>query len=33
MLLKGDISIHAPNSQGWGFRTTQKQLSRCVLGV
>ncbi len=33
MLLKGDISIDAPKRQGWDFRTTPQQLSRCVLGV
>ena len=33
MLLKGDVSIHAPRKKVWDFLTDPNQLGQCVPGV
>jgi carbon monoxide dehydrogenase subunit G len=33
MLLKGDVTIHAPREKVWDFLTDQNQVGQCVLGV
>lgn len=33
MLLKGDVTIHAPRKQVWDFLTDPNQIGQCVPGV
>jgi len=33
MLLKGDVTIHAPREKVWDFLTDQNQVGQCVPGV
>lgn len=33
MLLKGDVTIHAPRKKVWGFLTDPNQIGQCVPGV
>jgi len=33
MLLKGDVSIHAPRKKVWDFLTDPNQIGQCVPGV
>ena len=33
MLLKGDVTIHAPRRKVWDFLTDPNQVGQCVPGV
>lgn len=33
MLLKGDVTIHAPRKKVWDFLTDPKQIAQCAPGV
>jgi carbon monoxide dehydrogenase subunit G len=33
MLLKGDVAIHTPRKNVWGFLADPKQIGQCVPGV
>ena len=33
MLLKGDVTIHAPRKKVWDFLTDPNQIGQCVPGV